>query len=155
MHNKKASILVIDDVLANLTLFEAALALDFDVLSATSGALGFAMAIESPPDLILLDVVMPGMDGFETLSVFKAEPALSHIPLIFVTAVSDTESEMRALALGAADYIAKPFHMKIATRRIWNVIERERQRHSRPDSLRIETDSAAAAEARLAWRQEP
>jgi DNA-binding response OmpR family regulator len=95
------------------------------------------------------------MDGFETLSVFKAEPALSHIPLIFVTAVSDTESEMRALALGAADYIAKPFHMKIATRRIWNVIERERQRHSRPDSLRIETNSAAAAEARLAWRQEP
>ena len=146
MNTNKPIVLVIDDTLVNLMLFKSALALDFTVRIATSGPMGFAMAIESPPELILLDVMMPEMDGFETISLFKAEPELKHIPVIFVTAMTGAESEIKGLALGAADYITKPVNIKIATRRIRNLIERERQHQSYQAQQMVLTNQLAALE---------
>ena len=122
----KPKILVIDDTPINLLLLEQALARDFDVYTATSGQQGLAMAIAALPDLILLDVMMPDMDGFEAFERIKAVPELKNIPVVFVTGVKDTDSEMKGLAMGAADYITKPINVQVARRRIWNLVERER-----------------------------
>ena len=122
----KANILVIDDTPLNLVLFEAALARDFTVRTATSGLMGLAMAGQLRPDLILLDVMMPGMDGYETFRRLKDAPLLCDIPVVFVTGLADAGSEIKGLAMGAADYITKPINVDIARRRICNLLERER-----------------------------
>ena len=122
----KSNILVIDDTPLNLVLFGAILARDFTVRTATSGPMGLAMAAQQRPDLILLDVMMPDMDGYETFRQMKNIPELHDIPVVFVTGLADAGSEMKGLAMGAADYIAKPINVDIAMRRIRNLLERER-----------------------------
>ena len=124
----KPVILSIDDTPANLITLGAALGEDFDMQMASSGAIGLALAGKSPPDLILLDVMMPEMDGYETLRRLKADPALASIPVIFITALTGSDAESAGLALGAADYITKPINVEIARRRISNLLERERLR---------------------------
>ena len=121
-------ILAIDDTPANLQVLAAALALDFQVQIATSGAVGLAAAAKAPPDLILLDVMMPEMDGFEVCRQLKANPALQDIPVIFLTANSETVAEEEGLKLGAVDYITKPVKVGLAKLRIRNQLERERLR---------------------------
>jgi len=128
MIEQRPRILAIDDTPANLLTLGAALAKDFDLQTATSGPMGLALAMESPPDLILLDVMMPDVDGFETCRRLKAEPTLKDVPVIFVTASNEVASEMKGLALGAADYITKPIHIGIARQRIRNLLDRERLR---------------------------
>ncbi len=118
-------ILAIDDTPANLATLGAVLASDFDLQIATSGEKGLSLAMQSPPDLILLDVMMPVMDGYETCRRLKAEPTLRNIPVVFVTALSEVASEMKGLALGAADYLGKPINVDIARQRIRNLLERE------------------------------
>ncbi len=125
---QRPRILVIDDLPANLLLLGKALAKEYDLQIATSGSMGLALARRAVPDLVLLDVMMPEMDGYETCRRFKADPALKVVPIIFVTGQSDTEDEARGLRLGAADYIVKPFNVEIARQRIRNLIERERLR---------------------------
>ena len=125
MTRQRPTILAIDDTPANLVPLATALADEFAFRIATSGPAGLAMAAMSPPDLILLDVMMPAVDGRETCRRFKADPRLSAIPIIFVTALSDTESEIEGLSLGAADYIHKPFSIDIVGQRIRNLLERE------------------------------
>ena len=126
MSNAKQKILAIDDMPANLMTLGAALGEAFDLQIATSGAAGLSLAAAAPPDLILLDVMMPGMDGYETCRRLKAEPRLSSIPVVFVTALGDSAAERAGLALGAADYITKPINVDIARQRIGNLLERER-----------------------------
>lgn len=128
MIDERPRILAIDDTPANLLLLGRALATEFDVQIATSGAEGLALATESPPNLILLDVMMPGLDGFETCQRLKAVPALREIPVIFVTALNELESEAKGLSCGAADYILKPIHVGITIQRIRNLLEREQLR---------------------------
>jgi diguanylate cyclase (GGDEF)-like protein len=130
---RQPRILAIDDTPVNLQVLTAALDEQYDVQVATSGALGLAAAAKAPPDLILLDVMMPEMDGFEVCRRLKANPALSHIPVIFITAMSDHSAESRGLVLGAVDYISKPIRVDIAKLRIGNALEREvlRQRLER------------------------
>ncbi len=118
-------ILAIDDTPANLQVLSAALAVDYKIQIATSGAIGLSAAAKAPPDLILLDVMMPEMDGFEVCRRLKADPALRAIPVIFITATADHEAEVMGLALGAADYISKPIKLEIAKLRILNLLERE------------------------------
>ena len=118
-------ILAIDDTPANLQVLAAALANDFRLHVATSGAVGLAAATRAPPDLILLDVMMPEMDGFEVCRRLKADPALQSIPVIFLTANSDELSEELGLDLGAVDYITKPIKVGLARLRIRNLMERE------------------------------
>ncbi len=124
----KPRILAIDDVPANLWTLGQALSNEFALQVASSGERGLALAVQSPPDLILLDVMMPVMDGFEACRRFKAEPTLKDIPVVFVTALHDIDSEMTGLALGAADYITKPINVAIARQRIRNLLEREQLR---------------------------
>jgi diguanylate cyclase (GGDEF)-like protein/PAS domain S-box-containing protein len=121
-------ILAIDDTPANLLTLGAALESEFELQFATSGAMGLALALAEPPDLILLDVMMPEVDGFETLRRIGLHPSLQHIPVVFVTALDDADSEVTGLSLGAADYLAKPIHVSIARQRIRNLMERERLR---------------------------
>jgi PAS domain S-box-containing protein len=128
MTDRRPLILAIDDTPANLFTLGGALAAEFDLQIATSGEMGLRLAAESRPDLILLDVMMPDMDGYEVCQHLKTMPALRHIPVIFLTALSDSASEMKGLSLGAADYIAKPIGVEIARQRIRNVLEREQLR---------------------------
>ncbi|KOR28300.1 hypothetical protein TI05_17195, partial [Achromatium sp. WMS3] len=93
---------------------------------ALSGDVGITLAKETQPDLILLDVLMPHSDGYQTCAQFKNDHQLQHIPIIFVTALSDFNDERYGLALGAVDYITKPIDIRIARLRIRNLLERER-----------------------------
>ena len=81
-----------------------------DVHSATDAAYGITLAASIKPDLILLDVEMPGMNGFQACEKLKADPITAHVPIIFLTGVSSVEEKVRGLELGAMDYITKPFH---------------------------------------------
>jgi diguanylate cyclase (GGDEF)-like protein len=124
----RARILAIDDTPVNLMTLGAVLEGEFDLQFATSGPIGIALALKNPPELILLDVMMPEVDGFETYRRLVAQPSLQHIPVIFVTALHDVDSEITGLSLGAADYITKPINVTIARHRIRNLVEREQLR---------------------------
>ena len=124
----KPQILAIDDTPENLLTLMAALGSEFRLQFASSGATGLVLAEEAPPDLILLDVMMPHMDGYETCRRLKTDPRLHAIPVIFVTSLTESDAESTGLALGAADYITKPINVEIARQRIRNLLERERLR---------------------------
>jgi signal transduction histidine kinase len=125
MTGLQTTILAIDDTPANLLTLGAALAADFDLRIATSGTTGLRIASEIMPALILLDIMMPEMDGYETCRRLKADPRLCNIPVIFVTAATQPEAENTGLALGAADFITKPINVAVARQRICNLVERE------------------------------
>ncbi len=124
----KPKILAIDDTPVNLMTLGEALKHEFDLQIATSGAQGMAQARLTPPDLILLDIMMPEMDGFETCRRLKADPQLKDIPVVFITALHELGSEVTGLELGALDYITKPIQVETARQRIRNLVERERLR---------------------------
>jgi diguanylate cyclase (GGDEF)-like protein/PAS domain S-box-containing protein len=128
MQASKPKVLAIDDTPVNLLTLGAALKSEFDLQLATSGPMGIQLALQDPPDLILLDIMMPGMDGFETCRRLKAEPTLSEIPVVFVTALHELDAEVKGLELGAADYITKPIQVETARQRIRNLVEREQLR---------------------------
>ena len=103
-------ILIVDDIPSNLDVISDALSdMGFDVAIATSGERALQQVERKLPDLILLDVMMPGIDGFETCRRLKANPQTVDIPIIFMTALSDPNSKVQALDLGAVDYVTKPF----------------------------------------------
>ena len=106
-----AQILVVDDVQANVKLLEAKLASEYyDVISAKDGFEALKQAKECKPDLILLDVMMPGMDGFEVCRKLKEDADLSHIPVVMVTALSDKPDRLKGLESGADDFLTKPIN---------------------------------------------
>ena len=108
MSNPKA-VLVVDDTPANIHVIKGILQGDYKIKAATSGEKALQIAAKSPPpDLILLDVMMPGMDGYEVCQRLKAEPATANIPVVFVTGHADDEERAKGLALGAAAYVTKP-----------------------------------------------
>ena len=106
----KPTILAIDDVPTNLKALASALAEEYEIQVATSGTQGLAYAEASPPDLILLDIMMPEMDGYEVCRRLKADARLQHIPVIFITAHTEAEAETIGLDLGAADFLQKPIN---------------------------------------------
>ena len=116
-----ATILVVDDTPANLSLMTGLLRDEYKVKAAIDGekALRIAQATP-PPDLILLDIMMPGMDGYEVCRQLKADPATRDIPVIFLTAKSGVEDEKMGLDLGAVDYITKPISPPIVMARVRN-----------------------------------
>ena len=128
MTDQRARILVIDDTPANLMTLCSVLEGEFELQFATSGPDGIALALKNPPDLILLDVMMPEVDGYETFRRLMAQETLQDIPVIFVTALDDVNSEVTGLSLGAADYITKPVNVTISRHRIRNLLEREHLR---------------------------
>jgi len=104
-----ARILVVDDIPANVRLLEAKLGSEyFDVLTAPDGFKAIEAAKAEKPDIILLDVMMPGMDGFEVCRRLKADAETAHIPVIMVTALNDQTDRVQGLQAGADDFLTKP-----------------------------------------------
>src|SRR5579863_5768858 len=107
------TIMVVDDQPANLKLMEDMLkSQGYAVRSFPRGRLALAAALQRPPDLILLDINMPEMDGFEVCRNLKSEPALAAVPVIFLSALHETEDKVKAFHAGGVDYIAKPFQIE-------------------------------------------
>jgi adenylate cyclase len=121
----KARILVVDDTLDNLILMQALLEDAYDVVTADSGAQALLEAqSRTPPELILLDIMMPDMDGYEVLRQLRQDSATANIPVIFLTALTSIEEEQSGLDLGAVDYIAKPISPPIVMARVHAHLER-------------------------------
>ncbi len=124
MHNNndtahKPTILVVDDTPENLLLMRDLLKDSYQIRVANGGDRALKLAAsEPPPDLILLDIMMPGIDGYEVCRRLKADPLTREIPVVFLTAKSDTEDEKRGLELGAVDYITKPISPPIVLARV-------------------------------------
>jgi putative two-component system response regulator len=119
-----ATILIVDDVPQNLLLLGELLQPHFHVRAANSGERALRVARSEPrPDLVLLDVMMPGMDGHDVLRELRADPATQDIPVIFVTALDDAADEELGLSLGAVDYITKPITPSVALARVRTHLE--------------------------------
>lgn len=113
------TVFVVDDVPANLgVLFDALEISGFKILIDTDGKSAIDAIGQVLPDIILLDVMMPGMDGFETCRILKSNPGTRDIPIIFMTALNEVIDEVKGLELGAVDYIIKPFRVEIVLARI-------------------------------------
>lgn len=139
-------ILIVDDSKSNLAFLSHILGQDYEVLSAQSGERALEIAAGAPkPDLILLDVLMPGMDGYDVLGSLRRIPETRDIPVIFATGLDSTEDEEKGLELGAVDYITKPYRAPIILARVRSQIELKRAR----DRL---TDQNAYLEMELAKR---
>lgn len=140
------TLLVVDDVPANLTVLHELLRHGHHVRVANGGERALQLAHRDPrPDLILLDVMMPDMDGFEVLARLRADPATRDIPVIFVTAREDAHDEEHGLDLGAADYITKPFNPLSVLARVRTQLELKRARA-------VLADQNAALEREVARR---
>lgn len=117
--NKREIILVVDDIPANIQILSIILGKEYDIRVATNGkdALYIANSVDTP-DLILLDILMPEMDGYEVCKKLKKNLLTSDIPVIFVTVKNEIEDEAKGFSLGAVDYIIKPFHSSIVRARV-------------------------------------
>ncbi len=126
MEHRKPQILVVDDTKPNIEVVEGALAQEnYDIHVALSGKRMLELVKRGVPDLVLLDVMMPEMDGYETFRRFREIPGCANVPVIFLTAQAESENEMQGLSLGADDYIAKPFNQTLLKLRIRNQLERK------------------------------
>lgn len=115
---KQYHLLLIDDDMFHLELMKAILEKEYQVSNAFTGASGLELAEDIQPDLILLDVNMPGMDGYETCKRLKENRKTRHIPIIFISAMSENQDEYKGLSLGAVDYINKPVNREVLNARI-------------------------------------
>jgi two-component system cell cycle response regulator len=144
-----ARILVVDDVEPNVRLLEAKLTLEYyEVMTAMDGQTALDIAAAEKPDIILLDVMMPGMDGFETCRRLKADPVTRHIPVILVTALDGREDKIRGLEAGADDFITKPIDDVILFARVKSlvrlkaVMDELREREESGRRFGVDTDGA-------------
>ena len=125
----RPTILIVDDAAENLLVLNELLCHEYRVLAATSGPDGLSVASSRPgPDLILLDVMMPGMDGYEVLDRLCRNPATRDIPVVFLTALTDADDEERGLRLGAVDYIGKPLKPAVVLARVRTQLQAKQAR---------------------------
>lgn len=116
---EKKTILVVDDTPENIDVLNGVLRSEFKVKAALNGERALKIVVADPkPVMILLDIMMPGMDGYEVCRQLKANPATQHIPVIFITAKNQEEDEKKGLELGAVDYITKPINPSIVLARV-------------------------------------
>ncbi len=124
MFNKQPCILVVDDEPDNLILLEELLVLEgYTTISANNGKEALQVASQSLPDLILLDVMMPEIDGFEVCQWLRNHPQLKTIPIIFLTALDDEKSKLKGLELMGDDYITKPFNTRLLLAKVANILQ--------------------------------
>ncbi|WP_029457328.1 hybrid sensor histidine kinase/response regulator [Solidesulfovibrio alcoholivorans] len=143
---RRPSVLIVDDVPANIRVLVDFLREGHDLHVATSGAGALELAARLAPDIILLDVVMPDMDGYEACRRLKADEALAGIPVIFVTACFAPEDEAFGLSLGAVDYIVKPASRAVVRARVKNHLELRRARESLARQNAVLTEAAKLRE---------
>lgn len=128
IRQERLKVLVVDDEKSNLKILSEILKEDADIILATNGSQAIKKTMQFMPDIILLDVVMPDMDGFEVIEQLKNDPRTSLIPVIFITSLSDATHEEKGLAMGACDYIQKPFNTAIVQARVKLHLQLARQR---------------------------
>ena len=127
--NTKPHIMIVDDNAVNVQVARKALNSLYTIIPVTSGKMALTLLEKSLPALILLDINMPEMDGFETIKHIKSNAATRHIPVIFLTALDDQNSELEGLRLGAVDYITKPFSIPLLLQRVHLHLELIQQRN--------------------------
>lgn len=124
MKPESMTILTVDDTPANIRLLTHHLQKQgYNVITAEDGFEGFKAAITHQPDLILLDIMMPGTDGYEVCELLKTEEQTRHIPVMFLTAKTDVEARVKGFELGAVDFITKPFNLVEISTRVQNQLE--------------------------------
>lgn len=153
MNHSNESILVVDDTPANLELLSDLLsAYGYRVRPAPSGRLALRAAKNNPPDLILLDINMPEMNGFEVCERLKSDQALQSIPILFISALSDAEDKVRAFQAGGLDYITKPFQAEEVLARVKTHLSSRRYQTAlseKSEALQTAYDQLKAAQDRL------
>ena len=162
MSNVKPTLLVVDDSPAIIDILLSVLSRDYTLRVGINGASALESVKKVLPDLILLDVMMPGMDGFEVCRRLKDNPATRDIPIIFLTGMDDAGAEARGLALGAVDFIAKPFKPAIVNARVRSHLELKKHRDrleilvkQRTVDLEHTQEAAIASMALLAEYRDP
>ena len=149
-------VLIVDDVPENLSLLHDALdEAGYTVLVATHGEAALQRARQSLPDVILLDALMPGVDGFEVARRLKADFSTQHIPIIFMTGLTETEHVVAAFAAGGADYVTKPIRPPEVLARIAAHMQNARQMkqaRSALDAFGQATVSVRAADSKVVWQ---
>ena len=138
-HKKRSTVLIVDDTPENISLLNAALKDEYIIKVATRGSKAIEIASSMPVDIILLDVMMPDMDGFETCRRLKAEPLTSRIPVIFVTAKGEVDDESVGFSCGGVDYISKPVRYPIVRERVRTHLALYNQRLTLEETVRERT----------------
>jgi len=142
---QQSRVLIVDDAPENIRILVETLKNEYVIMFARSGDVALRLAMESspPPDIILLDVVMPGMDGYEVCQRLKKDEHTRDIPVVFVTGQSEEVDEARGLSLGAVDYIGKPFKASLVKNRVANQLELKRHRDRLDELVRERTQELA------------
>ncbi|MBE7157912.1 MAG: response regulator [Rhodospirillales bacterium] len=149
--NATATVLVVDDTPANLSvLLDLLTGAGFAVLVADSGERALLQIAHRQPDVILLDALMPGLDGFETCRRLRADPATRSLPVLFMTALTDTAARLAGFAAGAVDYISKPFEPEEVLARLRAQLELQRLRRALEAEVRLRQSAEAQLERSLA-----
>ncbi len=143
MSEPRPSILIAEDIQSNVELVYKLLSADYEIRVATQGQEALDLALEHPPDLILLDVMMPVLNGFDVCVRLKANPRTRHIPVLFLTALSDVEALLRGFQAGGQDYVSKPFRPEELRARVATHLALK-MAHDRERNLRLQLESALA-----------
>jgi cyclic di-GMP phosphodiesterase len=136
----ECKVMVVDDTETNIDILVETLGDDYDVRVAMDGETALQDISEDIPDLVLLDIMMPGMDGYEVCRRLKADEKTRDIPVVFVTAMGESEDEAKGLDLGAVDYITKPFKPYLVKARVHNHLELKIHRDHLEDLVRQRTE---------------
>ena len=136
-------VMVVDDTEANIDILLETLADDYKVVVATDGESALEDIEKSPPDLILLDIMMPGMDGYEVCQKLKKMEITRNIPVIFLTALKEEGDEAKGLGLGAVDYITKPFNPELVKARVRNHLDLKRHQNHLEEMVEERTQEIA------------
>jgi putative two-component system response regulator len=137
-------VLIVDDTPENIQVLMETLRDEFVIVAAKNGEKALRLALAEPrPDIILLDIMMPGMDGYAVCERLKADARTRDIPVVFITALIDEEDEARGLAMGAVDYITKPFRPGLVKARIHNHLELKMHRDRLEDLVQMRTRELA------------
>ena len=163
MNNKRRKILIVDDNPENIRILLEALSDEFAVVGTRSGEKALTLAVAEPhPDIILLDVMMPEMDGYEVCRRLKANPETWSIPVLFVTSLNDMKDEQHGLEAGAVDYITKPFRPELVKARVRSQIDLKQYRDhleqlvgERTRELSLTQDATIFTVANLAETRDP
>jgi response regulator RpfG family c-di-GMP phosphodiesterase len=150
--DRKARILIVDDEPINIKVLDGALKSEYDIIKASIGPDAITLVKEQHPDLILLDVMMSGMNGFDVCRIIKSLEAFIDVPVIFLTAMDTPEGEMQGLGLGGIDYLSKPVNLDLLRLRVRNYIELKKRSdlaREQRDLLARKNEELEAALARV------